>query len=229
MTGKDGPTWSPTSRLCVPARDTLTVPPQLALCRCGGSSRQPSCDGTCAGNGFTDNKDPHRVPDQRDTTRASRSRSSTTGASASTQACARTAGRGVPDQPGAVRRAERRPDGRDRAGGARLPVRALGLAFDGEQARDLADWHGRREPAIEITQDGPYRVTGAIPLADADGADVPRRRARPASTTRSAAAATRRTSRSGSGMHWYAGFRDPVPSAEPTLFEWAGGLPALTG
>jgi truncated hemoglobin YjbI len=30
-------------------------------------------------------------------------------------------------------------------------------------------------------------------------------------------------------MHWYIGFRDPVrpPGAEPTLFEWAGGLPAL--
>ena len=33
-----------------------------------------------------------------------------------------------------------------------------------------------------------------------------------------------------SGMHWYAGFRDPVPHAarEPTPFEWAGGLPGLT-
>jgi truncated hemoglobin YjbI len=32
-----------------------------------------------------------------------------------------------------------------------------------------------------------------------------------------------------SGMHWYVEFRDPVrpPGAEPTLFEWAGGLPAL--
>ena len=31
-------------------------------------------------------------------------------------------------------------------------------------------------------------------------------------------------------MHWYAGFRDPAPAAgeELALFEWAGGLPALT-
>jgi truncated hemoglobin YjbI len=29
-------------------------------------------------------------------------------------------------------------------------------------------------------------------------------------------------------MHWYIGFTDPAPSAGPTLFEWAGGLPALT-
>jgi truncated hemoglobin YjbI len=28
-------------------------------------------------------------------------------------------------------------------------------------------------------------------------------------------------------MHWYVDFRDPAPSADPTPFEWAGGLPAL--
>jgi truncated hemoglobin YjbI len=33
-----------------------------------------------------------------------------------------------------------------------------------------------------------------------------------------------------SGMHWYVDFRHPVadPGREPTIFEWAGGLPALT-
>ncbi|HXQ08559.1 MAG TPA: group II truncated hemoglobin, partial [Bradyrhizobium sp.] len=32
-----------------------------------------------------------------------------------------------------------------------------------------------------------------------------------------------------SGMHWSVGFADPAsnPDAEPTLFEWAGGYPAL--
>ena len=31
-------------------------------------------------------------------------------------------------------------------------------------------------------------------------------------------------------MHWYIDFKDPVldPDREPTLFEWCGGLPALT-
>jgi truncated hemoglobin YjbI len=31
-------------------------------------------------------------------------------------------------------------------------------------------------------------------------------------------------------MHWYVDFEDPVPDAEqePTMFEWCGGLPALT-
>jgi truncated hemoglobin YjbI len=29
-------------------------------------------------------------------------------------------------------------------------------------------------------------------------------------------------------MHWYVGFQDPAPPADPSLFEWAGGRPALT-
>jgi truncated hemoglobin YjbI len=29
-------------------------------------------------------------------------------------------------------------------------------------------------------------------------------------------------------MHWYVGFTDPQLSADPTVFEWAGGRPALT-
>src|SRR5947207_10973717 len=29
-------------------------------------------------------------------------------------------------------------------------------------------------------------------------------------------------------MHWYVDFRDPARAADPSLFEWAGGLPALT-
>ena len=29
-------------------------------------------------------------------------------------------------------------------------------------------------------------------------------------------------------MHWYVEFRDPAGPVTPTLFEWAGGLPALT-
>jgi len=110
------------------------------------------------------------------------------------------------------------------------PSGALSLAFDQVEARDLADWHGTREQAIEITQDGPYRVTGGLPLADAAGADV----ARAAGSSREHYALCRcghsQNKPFCSGMHWYVEFRDPVrrPGAEPTLFEWAGGLPALT-
>ena len=79
-----------------------------------------------------------------------------------------------------------------------------------------------------MTQDGPYRVTGGIPVTDAAGADVPRA----AGSSREHYALCRcghsQNKPFCSGMHWYVDFRDPAPAADPTLFEWAGGLPALT-
>src|SRR5581483_3588286 len=108
------------------------------------------------------------------------------------------------------------------------PSGALSLAFDGEEARDLADWHGTRERVIEVTKDGPYRVTGAIPLTDADGADVPRAQGSSREHYALCRCGHSRNKPFCSGMHWYVEFRDPAPSADPTLFEWAGGLPALT-
>ena len=108
------------------------------------------------------------------------------------------------------------------------PSGALSLAFDGAEARDLADWHASREAAIEVTQDGPYRVSGGIGLTDAAGADVPRA----AGSSREHYALCRcghsQNKPFCSGMHWYVEFRDPARDAEPTLYEWAGGLPALT-
>ena len=108
------------------------------------------------------------------------------------------------------------------------PSGALSLAFDGEEARDLADWHASREAAIEVTQDGPYRVSGGIGLTDAAGAAVPRA----AGSSREHYALCRcghsQNKPFCSGMHWYVEFRDPAREAEPTLYEWAGGLPALT-
>ena len=53
------------------------------------------------------------------------------------------------------------------------PVRSS-YAIDGVEARDEVDYHGQREPMIEVTKDGPYRVTGQIPLFDADGEPEPR-------------------------------------------------------
>jgi CDGSH-type Zn-finger protein/truncated hemoglobin YjbI len=109
------------------------------------------------------------------------------------------------------------------------PSGALSYAIDGTEARGQADWGGTREPAVEVTRDGPYRITGGISLAGADGAPEPR--AQGASLEHYALCRCGQSQNKPfcSGMHWYVGFRDPVPAPgyEPTPFEWAGGLPAL--
>ncbi|MGB6600108.1 MAG: ferritin-like domain-containing protein [Candidatus Cybelea sp.] len=46
--------------------ETLNVRPIVALCRCGGSSIKPYCDGTHARIGFTSAKAPDRTPDRLD-------------------------------------------------------------------------------------------------------------------------------------------------------------------
>ena len=109
------------------------------------------------------------------------------------------------------------------------PSGALSLAFDGTEARDLADWHGRREQAVEVSLDGPYRVTGGMPLADAGGADVPAGFGVIAGALR---ALPVRALAEQAVLQRHALVRAvPRPGlrpADPTLFEWAGGLPALT-
>jgi CDGSH-type Zn-finger protein/truncated hemoglobin YjbI len=215
--------------LRTPHGEDQPVPPTLALCRCGASATKPFCDGACATSGFTDAKDPKRVPDQRDTYLGSQ--------------VTIFDNRGICQHSGLC--TDRAPVAfRTSAepfvapSGARLdelvravrdcPSGALSLAFDGEEARDLADWHGTRERVIEVTQDGPYRVTGGIPLTDADGADVPRAQGSSREHYALCRCGHSQNKPFCSGMHWYVEFRDPAPSGDPTLFEWAGGLPALT-
>ena len=110
------------------------------------------------------------------------------------------------------------------------PSGALSYAIDGAEARQQVDWGGTREPAIAITKAGPYRITGAIPLLGADGTPEPRAAGSSLEHYALCRCGHSRNKPFCSGMHWYVGFADPVPApgSEPSLFEWAGGLPALT-
>src|SRR5581483_7081533 len=215
--------------LRTPLGEDRPVPPTLALCRCGASAIKPSCDGACTTSGFTDAKDPKRVPDQRDTYPG------TQVTIFDNRGICQHSGLCTDRAPVAFRTSA---EPFVAPSGARLdelvravrdcPSGALSLAFDGEEARDLADWHGTRERVIEVTKDGPYRVTGGIPLTDADGADVPRAQGSSREHYALCRCGHSQNKPFCSGMHWYVEFRDPAPGGDPTLFEWAGGLPALT-
>src|SRR5271165_4246593 len=239
VTAKNGPYLvTNVSAVRTPLGENLILPPQLAppqlaLCRCGGSATKPFCDGTHASSGFTDDKDPNRVPDQRDTYPGqqvtifdNRGICQHSGLCTDRLPTAFRTGAEPFVAPSGGRMDEIVRAVRD------CPSGALSLAFDGTddraEARDLADWHASREAAIEVTQDGPYRVTGGLGLTDATGADVPRA----AGSSREHYALCRcghsQNKPFCSGMHWYVEFRDPARAAEPTLYEWAGGLPALT-
>jgi CDGSH-type Zn-finger protein/truncated hemoglobin YjbI len=232
ITAKNGPYLvTNVAAVRTPLGERLTLPPQLALCRCGASASKPFCDGTHATSGFTDDKDPKRVPDQRDTYPGeqvtifdNRGICQHSGLCSDRLATAFRTKEEPFVAPSGGRMDELVRAVRD------CPSGALSLAFDQVEARDLADWHGTRDQEIEITRDGPYRVTGGLPLADSAGTDVPRA----AGSSREHYALCRcghsQNKPFCSGMHWYVDFRDPVrrAGAEPTLFEWAGGLPALT-
>lgn len=210
--------------------ESLPTKPLMKLCRCGGSATKPFCDETHVRIGFDDAKDPKRVPDRED---------SYPGESVEVLdnrgTCAH-AGFCSDRLPNVFRvRAEPfvapsggRMDEIIRAVRA-CPSGALSLAIDGHEVRDIVDHGGTRPPAIEVSKDGPYRVTGAIRLVDADGAAVERNQG--ASTEHYSLCRCGHSQNKPfcSGMHWYVDFVDPVPDPdrEPTVYEWAGGLPAL--
>jgi CDGSH-type Zn-finger protein/truncated hemoglobin YjbI len=200
--------------------------PQLALCRCGQSGSKPVCDGSHAEIGFSDEKDPNRVPDRLDTyvgghVTIQDNRGLCAHSGFCTQRLATVFRQG---QEPFVAPSGGRMDEIIRAVHA-CPSGALSLSVDTHDRRDQGD--PPREPAIEISRDGPYRITGGIALIDADGAPVDRNAGASLEHYSLCRCGQSQNKPFCSGMHWYVGFADPPLSDEPSLFEWAGGFPGL--
>lgn len=95
------------------------------------------------------------------------------------------------------------------------------------EARDQIDQP--RTASIEVSKDGPYRVTGGVRVVDEQGKEVPMAEGSSLEHFSLCRCGHSQNKPFCSGMHWYVKFADPVPDPahEPTLFEWAGGFPAL--
>jgi CDGSH-type Zn-finger protein/truncated hemoglobin YjbI/ferredoxin len=205
---------------------------QMALCRCGRSAIKPLCDGTHAASGFTDEKDPERVPDRKDeyvgqqvTVLDDRGTCQHSGLCTDRLSTVFHLGEEPFVTPSGGRMDEIIRAVRD------CPSGALSYAVDGVEAREEVDYHGLREPTILISRDGPYRVTGGTPLTDPQR-NEPIERNEVASLEHYALCRCGQSQNKPfcSGMHWYVDFHDPIPAEDrvPSMFEWCGGLPALT-
>ena len=211
--------------------ESLPTRPQMALCRCGKSAIKPFCDGTHAEIGFTAEKDSQRVPDQRDTYVGQQvTILDNRGTCQHSGYCT--------DRLATVFRLDTDPF--VAPSGGRMdeiiravrdcPSGALSYAVDDREAREQVDYDDKREPAIEVSKDGPYRITGAIALTDADGNEEQRNEGASREHYALCRCGQSQNKPFCSGMHWYVDFHDPMPEPnhEPTIFEWCGGLPALT-
>jgi CDGSH-type Zn-finger protein len=180
--------------------EDIEAQPMMFLCRCGGSNNKPFCDGTHVQNGFTDEKEPDRVPDRMDdyegdaiTIHDNRG------------VCSHR-GHCTDNLPQVFKMGEKPwidPNGAEADEIARViemcPSGALSYTRDGELYKDL-----EREPAIIISKDGPYDVQGEVEFVDAEG-----------NTPESKEHYT--LCRCGhsknkpfcSGQHWYVDFKDP--------------------
>jgi CDGSH-type Zn-finger protein/truncated hemoglobin YjbI len=209
--------------------EIIPTRPQMALCRCGNSANKPFCDGTHARIDFTTQKDPKRVPDHRDTYVGT--------------AVTIFDNRGICAHSGFCtdRLSSAFHVGKDPfvvPNGARMddiiravrscPSGALSYAIGPIEARNQVDQ--ARKPSIEVSKDGPYRITGGIEIKDGQGNDEVRVTGASREHYSLCRCGHSQNKPFCSGMHWYVNFHDPqVPEDhEPTLFEWVGGLPALT-
>ncbi len=199
---------------------------QAAVCRCGASTIKPWCDGSHAQIGFEDTKADTRVPDRLDRYQGI---GITIGDNRGT--CAHSGF--CTDRLPTVFRTDKEPFVAPAGGrideilraGRDCPSGALSATIDDGDPVGRSD--SGREPAIEVSKDGPYRVTGGVELLDHDGGPEPRNEGASLEHYSLCRCGKSQNKPFCSGMHWYADFHDPPAPDQATLFQWAGGFPAL--
>jgi len=158
-------------RVCKPDGDTIEATTGAALCRCGGSSNKPFCDGTHARNGFTDEKLADATLNQR------KSYAGTDITIHDNRAICAHAGYCTDNLERVFRMGQEPwidPDGASTDAIIKLieqcPSGALSYSIGNTEHRDR-----QRDAEITVLKDGPYAVSGAIELADrafGDGAST---------------------------------------------------------
>jgi CDGSH-type Zn-finger protein len=153
--------------------EQLATKPEMELCRCGQSANKPFCDGSHAKANFSSAKDPSRVRDRRDEYDGVGVQIfDNRGICAHSGFCTdRLASVFHVGQEPFITPSGGRLDEIMKAVRA-CPSGALSYGIDGVEARAQVD---RARPAsVEVSKDGPYRVTGGVRLVDELGNDVPR-------------------------------------------------------
>jgi CDGSH-type Zn-finger protein len=183
----------------------VSARPQLALCRCGQSQLKPLCDGSHRDVGFSGAKNSKRVADRRDSYDGLQlTILDNRGLCAHSGFCT--------DRLKNVFHVDGEPFVTPSGGRfdeiiqavRSCPSGALSFAVAGREMREEVDQS--RSPAIEISKDGPYRVTGAIPLLDMEGEPVARNIGASLEHYSLCRCGKSQNKPFCSGMHWYATF-----------------------
>lgn len=144
--------------------DAIATEETIALCRCGGSANKPFCDGTHRKNGFDDAKREERTKDRRrDYVGKAITVHDNRGICAHAGVC-------TDSLPSVWRMGEKPwidPDGAEVEAIIETiegcPSGALSYTIDDVEHRD-----GDNAPAIRLSRNGPYVVTGGLTLEDVD-------------------------------------------------------------
>jgi CDGSH-type Zn-finger protein len=150
-------------RLTNAAGEAIATKKVMALCRCGASANKPFCDGTHAKKGFSGERVSDGANDRRD------SYVGTTITIHDNRAACAHAGVCTDRLAGVWRMGQEPwidPDGAPAEAIIEViracPSGALSYSIDGEEAAAPQE-----SPAIRVSKDGPYHVTGGVELAGA--------------------------------------------------------------